>query len=75
MTEGYDWQNTDVSLPKDSNLLQSLSRLEELSHFVNKSCKDHGTVLCEQWQPEDLLLFKVSRVRYWHPEPLPLHMA
>ena len=58
VTEGYDWQNADVSLPKDSNLLQSLARLEELSHFVNKSCKDHGSVFCEQWKPEDLLLFK-----------------
>ena len=67
VTEGYDWQNADVSLPKDSNLLQSLARLEELSHFVNKSCKDHGSVLCEQWQPEDLLLFKVSVWCVWFP--------
>ena len=38
----YDWQGTEVSLPKEAHLLDRLTRLEELSHFVGKSCKDEG---------------------------------
>lgn len=38
----YDWQVAEVSLPKEAHLLDRLTRLEELSHFVGKSCKDEG---------------------------------
>ena len=64
--ESYEWQNTEVSFPKDSNLLQQLSRLEDLGNFVNRSCKDDGGVFKEQWMPEDLLLFKVNHLTLHH---------
>ncbi len=35
---------TEVSLPKEAHLLDRLTRLEELSHFVSKSCKDEGAL-------------------------------
>ena len=57
--ESYDWQNADVAMPRDSNVLHPLSRLEDLANFVSKSCRDHGSLFQEQWKPEDLLLFKV----------------
>ena len=38
----YDWQTAEVSLPKEARLLDRLTRLEELSSFVSKSCKDEG---------------------------------
>ena len=38
----YEWQVGEVSLPKEAHLLDRLTRLEELSHFVSKSCKDEG---------------------------------
>ena len=60
--EGPEGQSADVSFPKDSKLLQQLGRLEELAHFVNRSCKDDGGLFKDQWKPEDLPLFKVSHL-------------
>ena len=54
---GYDWQNSEISLPKDAYILDPLTRLEELAGFVAKSCKDDGGLFQEQWQPDHL--FKV----------------
>ena len=64
--ESYEWQNAEVSFPKDSYLLQQLSRLEDLSNFINRSCKDDGGVFKDQWNPEDLLLFKVNHLALHH---------
>lgn len=60
LTEVYDWQNAKVTLPRDSNLLLHLSRLDDLAHFVTKSCKDHGGLFREQWKAEDMLFLQVS---------------
>ena len=60
--EGPEGQSADASFPKDSKLLQQLGRLEELAHFVNRSCKDDGGLFKDQWKPEDLPLFKVSHL-------------
>lgn len=38
----YEWQTAEVSLPKEARLLDRLTRLEELSNFVSKSCKEEG---------------------------------
>ena len=60
VAEGYSWRSTGVSLPKDSHVLSQMSRLEELAHFVSRSCKEYGELFQEQWESEDLLKLNVS---------------
>ena len=57
--ESYDWQTAEISLPKDARILQELTRLEELSNFVSKSCKDAGSLFQNKWEPENFKSFKV----------------
>lgn len=65
--EGPEGQSPDMSLPKDSKLLEQLGKLDELAHFVNRSCKDDGGLFKDQWKPEDFPLFKVSHLFYLVP--------
>ena len=64
-TEVSDSQIADVALPKDSNVLHQLSKLEELAHFVTRSCKGYGRLFEEQWEPDDLLLLQVGGIYGW----------
>lgn len=51
----YEWHTTtEISLPKEARILEHLTRLEELSHFVGKSCKDEGDLFAkDDRQPLD----------------------
>ena len=64
--EGPEGQSPDVFLPKDSKFLEQLGRLDELAHFVNRSCKDDGGLFKDQWKLEDFPLFKVSHLSTYH---------
>lgn len=60
-TEGsYEWQQQEVSLPKDANILHRLNKLEEMSNFAFKSCKSDGGLYDKQWEPESLFILDVS---------------
>lgn len=49
-----------VSLPKEANFLQRLTKLEEMAHFAFKSCRDDGTLYQNTWDPDNLPVFDVS---------------
>lgn len=57
--DAYEWQGAPIAVPKEANPLQTLSQVEELSHFLTKSCRNGGDSIV-QWSPEDLLLLKVT---------------
>ena len=70
---GYYWQQEIMSFPKEVNILHRLSKLEEMTQFTFKCCKDDGGLYSEQWKSEDLLKFDVSILfdmfRYCMNEP------
>ena len=49
-----------VSLPKEANFMQRLTKLEEMAHFAMKSCRDDGDIFQKMWDPDKLPLFDVS---------------
>lgn len=57
---GYYWQQEVVAFPKEANILHRLNKLEEMSQFTFKCCKDDGGLYKDQWKGEDLLMFDVS---------------
>ena len=58
--ETFDWQWTGINFPQESHPLQPLTQLEELSHFLNKSCNGYGQMFERTWHPDDLLMLGVS---------------
>lgn len=58
--DGFDWQFTNIAIPKDTPPLQPLVQIEELSLFLNKSCRDFS--LTEHWTSDDLLILQVGVV-------------
>jgi WD repeat-containing protein 81 len=56
--DSFDWQFTTISIPKDTPPLQPLLQIEELSHFLAKSCRNFGDLCSKKWEEKDLLIFK-----------------
>ena len=57
--ESYDWQGASIAVPKSAQPIQTLAQLEEVSHFLSKSCRSGGADCSQQWTPDDLFLLKV----------------
>ena len=67
---GYDWQQEEVSFPKEASILHRLNKLEDMAHFAFKSCKDDGGLYQEQWEPQDLVAFDVSQMNDRAPDAM-----
>ena len=65
-TEGFDWQQSSIVIPKDSHSLQPLIQVEELAHFLNRSCHDYGQLCDNWWQPQHLLMLQVDYNNDWY---------
>ena len=63
--DSYIWQGASIAAPNEAQPIQTLAQLEELSHFLNKSCRA-GTDSVQQWTTNDLLLLQVRLTAYSH---------
>ena len=51
---------TSIAFPKGTKMNANLASLEEVMHFVMKSCRQAKEVFKTQWEIKDLTLLKVS---------------
>ena len=57
--DSYYWKGASIAAPNEAQPIQTLAQLEELSHFLSKSCRNGGSESLQQWTPADLLLLQV----------------
>ena len=51
--DSYNWKGASIAAPNEAQPIQTLAQLEELSHFLNRSCRT-GTDAVQQWTMDDL---------------------
>ena len=55
----FEWQYSNIAVQSNTAPLLALTQVEEISHFLSKSCRSVGPTRSGQWKDEDLLVLQV----------------